>query len=146
MTALELPSPRPLVRADSSLSGRSEEILKVQVVAVRLRKLDEVTLGRRHEREAAVRDVPEGGSVRSRLSSARESQESFAVNKERNMPPHTSSCRITLVPSLAFSRERVEMRSSLRRRVRPLQRHRGGNPVKAAQSALFWVKREVDGV
>ena len=44
--------------------GQSEKVLEVRVVAVLLRDLDEVTLHPRHEREAAVRDVPEDRASR----------------------------------------------------------------------------------
>ena len=63
-------------------------VLEVRIVAVLLRELDEVTLRRRHEREAAVRDVPEYSSVTSRLAGAREGRESFAVDVGHNASKH----------------------------------------------------------
>ena len=39
-----------------------------------------------HEREAAVRDVPEDSSVTSRLAGARKGRESFAVDVRHNVP------------------------------------------------------------
>ena len=127
-------------------AGRSEEVLELRVIAVLLRELDKVALSRRHEREAAVRDVPDHSSVTSHRAGAREGQKSFAVDVGHNAPPYVivQDGGGALIGLLGWLRDRgVDQR--LRRGFRPLQRHSGGNPVKAAESGLVCMKREVDG-
>ena len=135
------------MQGDTRATGRSDEVLEVPVVPVILRELKKVTLHRRHEREAAVRDVPEDSSVTSRPPSERKSWESFVVNVGHNATPYVvrqeySGALIGLLGGL--SDRGVDQR--LRRGVRPLQRKRGGSPMEAADSGLLCVKRVADGL
>ena len=129
------------------MAGRSEEVLKVRVIAVLLHKIDDVMLRHWHAREAVVRDVPEDSGVMSCLAGARENRESFAVNVGHNAAPpgvgqDDGGAFLGILGGLSLR----GVDRLLRRGVRTLQRHRGGNPVKAAESALFCVKCPVDGV
>ena len=122
-------------------------VLEVRVVAVLLRKLDEVALHSRGEREAAVLDVPEDCSVTGRLAGSHEGQESLAVNIGQNAAPcvvdqDNGGILLALFDGLSVCN--VDPR--MRRGVRPLQRHHVGNHVKAAESGLLCVKRGVDGL
>ena len=98
-------------------------------------------------RESAFRDVPEDSRVTSHLAGAPEGQKSFAVNVGHNLAPHvvlqeSSGALLGLLGGLSV--RGVDQR--LRGGVRPLQRHRGGNPINVAKSGLFCVECEADGV
>ena len=78
---------------------------------------------------------------------ASEGRESFAVNEGHNAAPRVvgqGKCGALLDVLGGLSVCGVDRR--LIREVRLLQRHRGGNPLKAAESGLLCAKPEVDGV
>ena len=105
-------------------AGQSEEVLKVLVVDVLLRKLDEVARRRWHKREAAVCDVREHSSVTSRLAGTRQGQESFAVNVGDYTTPRVveqDNGGTLLSPLGRLGIRGVDRRP--RRGVRPLQRY-----------------------
>ena len=78
--------------------GQSDEALKVRVVAVLLRKLDDMTLRRRHERETAFSSAPASRVVLPAHARARR----VSLSTYGTMRLHAPSGRATVVSFLVF--------------------------------------------